>query len=57
MSLPSLNVRLAKFGKVCNSMILSVKYVLFDPDAMTLPLTTKLPVTVKLPATVESVFA
>ena len=57
MSLPSLNVKFAKFGRVCNSMMLSVKYVLFDPDAITLPLTIKLPSTVKLPTTVESVLA
>ena len=53
MSLPSSNVKFAKFGSVCNSMILSVKYILFDPAVMTLPLTIKLPTTVKLEEKVE----
>lgn len=57
MSLPSLKVKFAKFGKVCNSIILSVKYVLFEPVVITLPLTIKLPTTVKLAPTVELVFA
>ena len=57
MSLPSSNVKFAKFGRVCNSMILSVKNVLSDPLAITLPLTTKLPSTVKLPTTLESALA
>ena len=57
MSLPSLSVRLAKFGSVCSSIILSVKYVLFEPVVITLPLTIKLPTTVRLAPTVELVFA